>query len=440
VSFGRRLTLFFLLIVVLPMVVVAGLLFEVTRESRTGKADARLAASMDTAVRLANEAGAQAQPLARRLAGDRGLADALRSGDPKALNRSAHRLAAQPGVTAVEILSPDGRLLARAGAPDAIEFAQITLKDGQTTLGSLRVSTVTAAAYTSRVQALTGRDSIVAGAGQVLGGTVQVSSDALPGIGTTKQINVAGSDARARSVDLGDDDVLTMFGPTPSGGLPAINVGVALLLLALFGAAVAFTVFLARTLQQLHGMVSQQAVTDELTGLSNQRRFTELLGKELGRAKRFGHKLSLLMLDLDDFKAINDTYGHLQGDDVLRAVGKAVSEESREVDEPARYGGEEFVVALPETDIDGAVEFAERVRLSIESLEVRLRGGSGSTSVSASIGVAGLDDKIEDPEALIAAADEALYEAKAAGKNRTRVAGRKRLTRRRKRAAKPKPR
>jgi diguanylate cyclase (GGDEF)-like protein len=435
VSFGRRLTLFFLLIVVLPMVVVAGLLLEVTRESRTGKADARLAASMDTAVRLANEAGAEAVPLARRLAGDRGLADALRSGDPQALNRAAQRLAAQPGVVAVEIAGANGQVVARAGAADAIEYAEISLKDRATTLGSLRVSTVTAAAYTSRVQALTGRDSVVADNGQVLGGTVQTNADALPGIGTTKQINVAGGDTRARSVDLGDGDVLTMFGPTASGGLPSINVGVALLLLALFGAAVAFTVFLARTLQQLHGMVSQQAVTDELTGLSNQRRFGELLAKELGRAKRFGHDLSLLMLDLDDFKAVNDTHGHLQGDDVLRAVGKAVAEQSREVDEPARYGGEEFVVALPETDLDGAVEFAERVRVSIEALDVRVRGGSGSTPITASIGVAGMSAKIEEPEALIAAADEALYEAKAAGKNRTQVAGTKRRTRRRKRAA-----
>jgi diguanylate cyclase (GGDEF)-like protein len=269
---------------------------------------------------------------------------------------------------------------------------------------------------------------------------VQVSPDALPGIGSTKKIEVEGGDTRARSVDLGGADVLTMFGPTAAGGWPSINVGVALLLLALFGAAVAFTVFLARTLQQLHGMVSQQAVTDELTGLSNQRRFNELLAKEVGRAKRFGHNLSLLMLDLDDFKAINDTHGHLQGDDVLRAVGTAVAEQSREVDEPARYGGEEFVVALPETDVDGAVEFAERVRLSIEALDVRLRGGSGSTPVSASIGVAGMDANISEPEALVAAADEALYEAKAGGKNRTQVAGTKRRTRRRKRAARPKRR
>ena len=437
-SFGRRLILFFLLIVVLPMLVVAGLLLEVTRESRTGKADARLAASMDTAVRVANEAGAMAQPLARKLAGDRSLAEALRSGDPVALKRAANRLAATSGVAATEIQGPEGQPLAHGGDNGGIEFAEIRLQDGTRTIGVLGVSTTTAAAYTERVQALTGRDSVVVGDGQELGGTTEAPVGSLPSIGTTEEVTVAGEDARARSVSLGDDDVLTMFGPTESGGLPSINVGVALLLLALFGTAVAFTVFLARTMQQLHGMVSQQAVTDDLTGLSNQRRFHELLAKEIERARRFGHDLSLLMFDLDDFKTINDTHGHLQGDDVLRAVGHAVRDGSREVDEPARYGGEEFAMALPETDEKGAVEVAERVRTGVEALDVRVRNGKGSTPITASVGVATMSAETEDPEKLIAAADKALYEAKAAGKNQTHVADRpKPRAKRRKRAPKP---
>ena len=94
-------------------------------------------------------------------------------------------------------------------------------------------------------------------------------------------------------------------------------------------------------------------MTDELTGLSNNRRFRELISKEAARAERFGHELSLIMLDIDDFKQINDTYGHLQGDEVLRMVGRVLHLESRGVDEPARYGGEEFAVALPETGLDG---------------------------------------------------------------------------------------
>ena len=100
----------------------------------------------------------------------------------------------------------------------------------------------------------------------------------------------------------------------------------------------------------LHELVSEQAVTDDLTGLANNRAFHELMDKEAARARRFGHDLSLLILDIDDFKRVNDTYGHPQGDAVLKAIGRILADESRGIDVPARYGGEEFVVALPETD------------------------------------------------------------------------------------------
>src|SRR6185437_12130809 len=122
----------------------------------------------------------------------------------------------------------------------------------------------------------------------------------------------------------------------------------------------------------LHELVQRQAVTDELTGLSNHRRFQEVMAQEVGRSKRFGHDLGLVMLDIDHFKSVNDTYGHQQGDVVLR-------ESSREIDEPARYGGEELAVALPQTDLDGAYLFAERVRTALEALRVpRLDGAGGA--------------------------------------------------------------
>jgi diguanylate cyclase (GGDEF)-like protein len=163
-------------------------------------------------------------------------------------------------------------------------------------------------------------------------------------------------------------------------------------------------------------------VTDELTGLSNNRRFRELISKEADRAERFGHELSLIMLDIDDFKQINDTYGHLQGDKVLRMVGRVLHLESRGVDEPARYGGEEFAVALPETGLDGAVELAERIRVRIESEHVSRGDGAGAVRVTASVGAVTMRGSADGAEALIAAADAALYEAKRAGKNRV-VAG-----------------
>jgi diguanylate cyclase (GGDEF)-like protein len=168
----------------------------------------------------------------------------------------------------------------------------------------------------------------------------------------------------------------------------------------------------------LHELVSEQAVTDELTGLSNNRRFRELISKEAVRAERFGHELSLIILDIDDFKQINDSYGHLQGDEVLRMVGRVLHLESRGVDEPARYGGEEFAVALPETGLDGALELAERIRARIESEHVSRGDGASAVRVTASIGAASMRDSADGAESLIAAADGALYEAKRAGKNR----------------------
>ncbi len=120
----------------------------------------------------------------------------------------------------------------------------------------------------------------------------------------------------------------------------------------------------------LHERVAEQAVTDQLTGLANNRHFREWMQRETQRLGRFGGELSLVLLDIDDFKSVNDTYGHLQGDRVLSSLGRILKLESRGVDEPARYGGEEFVLALPETPKAGAIEVAERVRERIQSTMV----------------------------------------------------------------------
>jgi diguanylate cyclase (GGDEF)-like protein len=169
----------------------------------------------------------------------------------------------------------------------------------------------------------------------------------------------------------------------------------------------------------LHEMVAMQAVTDELTGLFNHRRFQEVIATEVERAKRFEQVLALLLLDIDDFKKVNDNYGHQQGDLVLQEVARIVRESSREIDEPARYGGEELAVALPQTDLEGAYNLAERMRSAIEQLAVRRVDGDGTIGIRASFGVAAIPDCAGDKDTLIAAADAALYEAKRAGKNRT---------------------
>jgi diguanylate cyclase (GGDEF)-like protein len=171
----------------------------------------------------------------------------------------------------------------------------------------------------------------------------------------------------------------------------------------------------------LHETVERQAVTDELTGLSNRRRFQETMSVEVERSKRFGQELGLVMLDIDDFKAVNDNYGHQQGDIVLREVAKILRASSREIDEPARYGGEELAVVLPGTDLEGAHNLAERVREGIEALRLPILGDESAEPlrITASFGAAALPVSATDVRGLVAAADEALYQAKRAGKNRT---------------------
>ncbi|HEV2769995.1 MAG TPA: GGDEF domain-containing protein, partial [Solirubrobacteraceae bacterium] len=169
----------------------------------------------------------------------------------------------------------------------------------------------------------------------------------------------------------------------------------------------------------LHETVARESVTDELTGLNNRRRFDEVMEREVERARRFDGQLGLVMLDVDDFKVVNDTHGHQLGDTVLREVARVVRESSREIDEPARYGGEEFAVVLPGTDLAGAQRLAERIREGIEGVAVAQPNGHGSLHVTASFGVASLPETTDDQQGLVADADAALLEAKRAGKNRT---------------------
>ncbi len=175
-------------------------------------------------------------------------------------------------------------------------------------------------------------------------------------------------------------------------------------------------------LQAEREQLIQQASTDVLTGVANRRHFHEFLEEHFRLAARYGTPLSLFLVDLDHFKQLNDTYGHLVGDEVLRAVAARMRSVLRDADLLARFGGEEFVVVLPSTPLDGAVQSAERVREALASRPVEAAGQA--IPVTASFGVSAYRaDALMTPEWLIKEADLALYEAKRAGRNCVRAAG-----------------
>jgi diguanylate cyclase (GGDEF)-like protein len=636
VSFRGRLTLFFLLIVVLPMVAVAVFVVQVTQSSRSGKADARLAAGLYTARTTYADDVKEAQGPARRIARDPDLAAALRSHDARTLDSLAARFKDQQSLGSVVIRGSDGRILGAAGPRPAFAASGLRLRDpaSDETVGTLVVSATTAERYLTELQRLTGGNvAVTDAAGAPVASTTSLAGASLPAAGHSGDVTVAGQDLRAATVPLPGPAGfrLTLFGPEASGGFLSSSPLVVAFLIVFFAVALVFVVMLLRALGgqvgamlgaaqrigegdftrkvpvvgrdemaglasefnkmsdrlatqmdelrrqrdelqrsvrrigeafasgfdrqallaivaetaveaagaeygriaaaggevaevggrpsgklreavqaaetraerdgvpaeakrenahamasnlrqigdgagaagvmtiarvgapftagerdvflylvgqasasienvALHEMVSAQAVTDELTGISNSRRFREWIENEGARAKRFGHELSLLMLDLDDFKQINDTHGHLQGDEVLRTMGKVLRSESRGVDEPARYGGEEFVVGLPETGPEGALELAERIRSHLEQEAIPKLDGGKALHVTASVGVASLPQAASEVNDLVAAADAALYAAKRGGKNQVVVAPTLPKRRRADGAARPKGR
>jgi len=162
------------------------------------------------------------------------------------------------------------------------------------------------------------------------------------------------------------------------------------------------------------------ATTDGLTKLFVHRYFQLLLDQEIHNHQRFKRPFSIVMMDIDDFKDVNDTYGHQTGDKVLRHVARAIKNNTRAVDVAARYGGEEFVLILPETDLDNARVAAEKIRGFVEQMEVA--HGLETIRVTISLGIATFPRHAEDKQSLIRSADGALYTAKRSGKNRVCVA------------------
>lgn len=171
----------------------------------------------------------------------------------------------------------------------------------------------------------------------------------------------------------------------------------------------------------LYQRVQELAITDSLTGIFSRRYYLERLNEEIARSKKFKYRFSFLMVDIDHFKTYNDRYGHLVGDVILREVSKTIKENMRQIDLVGRYGGEEFSIILTETDKEGAVFAAERIRQAIENKPIRAYDEDLKVTVSIGISVFPSDSK--DATKLIEKADQALYQAKHTGRNRVCVYG-----------------
>jgi diguanylate cyclase (GGDEF)-like protein len=615
-SFRSRLTLFFVAIVIVPMLVVTVALFRLISDNEHGKADARVAQAQTAAIGLYRREIERAGVAAGRIARDPAMSAALRSGNAAAVRSRAGSLLRAQRLRRIAVVSR-GRTLVDVGSRDATaSAARVLVKSGGGQVGQLHVSTITRPEYTRLVRRVTGLDAAVQRGGRTVASTLPgVGNGRLPRVGTLHiddtEFRAASFTARgfgnvpvrvavlddtdAVSTDIADgrrlatvilvvfvalafgfallvsrslqaeigrflagakrlaggdfstpvptegrdefaelgqefntmagqlesrleelrrerarlQDTIRRIGETAASNLDrdalleivvrtavdAVSAGAGratareaageplkqraaagdvrafheairgvealslesgepaetsadghAALAHPFGPGDGTVVGLVSVAREgeafsaderdlfhylagqasvsienvdLHELVQRQAVTDDLTGLFNHRRFQEVVTAEVERARRFEQPLGLVMLDIDDFKEVNDTYGHQQGDLVLREVARALHDSSREIDEPARYGGEELAVALPQTDLEGTYLLAERVRTAIEALAIPRLNGEGVIRVTASFGVAALPETASGKVDLIAAADAALYRAKRAGKNRT---------------------
>ncbi|NNC75054.1 MAG: diguanylate cyclase [Acidimicrobiia bacterium] len=202
--------------------------------------------------------------------------------------------------------------------------------------------------------------------------------------------------------------VLTAINPKGAGDFTRRHLELASAMAGQISVAVAN----AKLLEDLHNL----AITDELTQVPNRRHLFELGERSFAAATRYGHRLSAIMFDLDEFKRVNDSYGHAVGDEVLTAVVQRCLPAVREVDVLGRYGGEEFAVILPETGLEGAMEIAERLRAAVADRP--LQTGVGNIRVTISVGVATLTEEIKDVHGLLDRADAAMFLAKHLGRNR----------------------
>ncbi len=196
--------------------------------------------------------------------------------------------------------------------------------------------------------------------------------------------------------------------------------GVILALIAPVVLVAYITTMLSADIRFALAKIKRVAETDELTGIYNVRAFTAILRRTIQQSIRHSHPLSIIMVDADNLKSINDAFGHDAGDKLLKHLIEKFADELRLSDVLARYGGDEFTVLLPETDLSGAIDVAERMRSSFEESRFRVRGGMELTT-SISLGIASFPEHGSNADVIVEKADKALYRAKREGRNRIAI-------------------
>jgi len=194
-----------------------------------------------------------------------------------------------------------------------------------------------------------------------------------------------------------------------------------LLLIIAFWVVPYIAALLSTSMLKARRQIQELSGTDYLSGLQNMRTFLPLARKEFERSVRYGHPFSILMIDADNLKPINERYGHMYGSTIIRHIGEAIARNIRSSDIAARYGGDEFVVLLHETAPPSALHAAERIRMDVEKIACAVPGGTQSITIS--IGIAGFPEHGAQVEDIISQADKALFIGKSHGKNRCTVAG-----------------
>jgi diguanylate cyclase (GGDEF)-like protein len=406
-----------LVIVLLAALVGAGILLgRANRQQEQNRVEAHLGVALQAAVSEAGREATQAQQQASLLAADPTLQSALAAGNGKALERLT---AAVPGAAA----APGNRLVAGTTRPSLRREVHVLV--GGRVIGTVAVTVPldggTLAKLSAAAPLAPGEGLLFVRGERIIAGPHVLSTARVQPHAVSARI--AGSDYRVAQTRLlgGPQGVrLAAFAPGWEVGRPVAHAE--RLLAVALGATFAALLLLARLLARPAlvplarlAREARSSAVDDLTKLTNRRAFTQAATAELARSRRSGRPLSIALVDIDDFKQVNDTFGHGTGDGVLRAVADVLRDHFREVDVAARIGGEEFAVLLPETDAAGAREAAERFVSALAAHEF----GDGSTRprrITASAGIAsGAHGSVEE---LLERADRALYRAKERGKNR----------------------